>query len=121
MTVFQTLSPNDHVIAPLEAYHGILRLLGTFFGRWELAVDFVDMPDLVALKNAVNAKTKLVWVETPSNPTLNLTDIAAVAEDRASGRRASGLRQHMVADHSATIRARRGSGHAFDHEVFRWP
>ena len=42
MAVFQTLSPNDHVIAPLEAYHGILRLLGSIFGRWQLAVDFVD-------------------------------------------------------------------------------
>ncbi len=56
MAVFQTLSPNDHVIAPLEAYHGILRLLGSIFGRWQLAVDFVDMTDLVALEKAVRAK-----------------------------------------------------------------
>ena len=80
MAVFQTLSPNDHVIAPLEAYHGILRLLGSIFGRWQLAVDFVDMTDLDALKKAVRANTKLVWVETPSNPDVKLTDIAAVAE-----------------------------------------
>ena len=80
MAVFQTLSPNDHVIAPLEAYHGILRLLGSIFGRWQLAVDFVDLTDLVSLEKSLRANTKLVWVETPSNPTLKLTDIAAVAE-----------------------------------------
>lgn len=80
MSIFQTLAPNDHVIAPLEAYHGILRLLRDVFARWQLAVDFVDMTDLDAVKKAVRDKTKLIWVETPSNPTLKLTDIAAVAE-----------------------------------------
>jgi len=78
--IFQTLSPNDHVIAPTEAYHGILRLLRGIFGRWQLAVDFVDMTDLAAIQNAIQPKTKLIWVETPSNPTLKLTDLAAVAE-----------------------------------------
>src|SRR4030095_10559208 len=48
--------------------------------RWGLRVDFVDMPDLDAIKKTVNAQTKLIWVETPSNPTVKLTDLAAVAE-----------------------------------------
>jgi cystathionine gamma-synthase len=78
--IFQALAPNDHVIAPLEAYHGVLRLLRTLFMRWELRVDFVDMPDLDAIKKAVGPRTKLIWVETPCNPTLKLTDLAAVAE-----------------------------------------
>ncbi|MGH7938999.1 MAG: trans-sulfuration enzyme family protein, partial [Bryobacteraceae bacterium] len=78
--IFQALSPNDHVVAPLEAYHGILRLLRSVFARWQLAVDFVDMSDLAAVKSAVRKNTKLIWIETPSNPTLKLTDIAAVAE-----------------------------------------
>ncbi len=78
--VFQTLAPNDHIIAPLEVYHGVMRLLRTFFTRWGLRVDFVDMPDLDAIKKAVNPRTKLIWVETPSNPTVKLTDLAAVAE-----------------------------------------
>lgn len=77
--IFQVLAPNDHVIAPLEAYHGILRLLRDIFARWQLAVDFVDMTDLAAVQKAVRPNTKLIWVETPSNPTLKLTDIAAVA------------------------------------------
>jgi cystathionine gamma-synthase len=80
MSIFQALAPNDHVIAPLEAYHGILRLLRDLFARWQLAVDFVDMTDLEAVKKMVRDQTKLVWLETPSNPTLKLSDIAAVAE-----------------------------------------
>lgn len=80
MSIFQTLTPNDHVVAPLEAYHGVLRLLRDVFARWQLSVDFVDMTDLDAVKKAVRDQTKLIWVETPSNPTLKLTDIAAVAK-----------------------------------------
>ncbi len=79
-SVFQTLSPNDHVVAPQQAYHGILRLLREVFARWQLQVDFVDMTDLNAVRKAVRQETKLVWVETPSNPMCELTDIAAVAE-----------------------------------------
>ena len=78
--VFQALAPNDHVLAPLEAYHGVLRLLRDIFTRWRLEVDFVDMTDLDAIKKAIRPKTKIIWVETPSNPTLKLTDLAAVAE-----------------------------------------
>ena len=78
--VFQTLAPNDHVIAPIEVYHGVMRLLRTLFVPWGLRVDFVDMPDLDAIKKTVNAQTKLIWVETPSNPLLKLIDLAAVAK-----------------------------------------
>jgi cystathionine gamma-synthase len=78
--IFQALAPHDHVVVPLEAYHGILRLLRSVFTRWQLAIDFVDMTDLDALGQAVRSDTKLVWAETPSNPTLKLTDLAAVGE-----------------------------------------
>lgn len=78
--VFQTLQPNDQVVAPLEAYHGVIRLLRELFGRWQLRVDFVDMPDLEAVRTAVGPETKLIWAESPSNPTVRLTDLAAVAE-----------------------------------------
>ena len=83
--VFQSLSPNDHVLAPLEAYHGILRLLRSQFQRWNLAVDFVDMTDLNLVRQAMRPATKMVWAETPSNPTLKLTDLAAVAEIAHAG------------------------------------
>ncbi|MEO6970629.1 MAG: aminotransferase class I/II-fold pyridoxal phosphate-dependent enzyme [Chthoniobacterales bacterium] len=80
LAVFQTLSPNDHVVAPREAYHGVLRLLRDVCARWQLAVDFVDMTDLNAIKEAIRSNTKIIWAETPSNPTLKLTDLKAVAE-----------------------------------------
>ncbi len=83
--VFQSLEPNDHVLAPLEAYHGILRLLRSQFQRWNLAVDFVDMTDLNLVRQAMRPATKMVWAETPSNPTLKLTDLAAVAEIAHAG------------------------------------
>ena len=78
--IFQALSPNDHVIAPIEGYHGILRLLRSIFSRWNLAVDFVDMTEPAKVKKALRPETKLIWTETPSNPTLKLTDLAAMAE-----------------------------------------
>jgi len=83
--VFQSLEPNDHVLAPLEAYHGILRLLRSQFQRWNLAVDFVDMTDLDLVRQTMRPATKIVWAETPSNPTLKLTDLAAVAQIAHAG------------------------------------
>lgn len=77
--VFQALAPGDHVVAPLDAYFGTGKLLRETFAPWGLAVDFVDMTDLVAVKSALRPTTRLVWVETPSNPLWRVTDIAAVA------------------------------------------
>jgi cystathionine gamma-synthase len=78
--IFQALSPHDHVIAPTEAYHGVLRLLRSIFARWQLELDFVDMTNLDAVAKALRPATRLIWSETPSNPTLKLTDLAALAE-----------------------------------------
>ena len=78
--VFQALAPRDHVIAPLDAYFGTGKLLRDVFAPWGLALDFVDMTDLDAVKRALRPATKLIWVETPSNPLWRVTDITAVAE-----------------------------------------
>jgi cystathionine gamma-synthase len=78
--VFQALRPGDHVIAPTEAYHGALKQLREISMPWGLEVDFVDMTDLRAVAAAVRPATKLIWTETPSNPQLKITDLAAVAE-----------------------------------------
>ncbi len=78
--VFQALRPGDHVIAPTEAYHGALKQLREVYLPWGLQVDFVDMTDLRAVAAVVRPATKLIWTETPSNPQLKLTDLAAVAE-----------------------------------------
>jgi cystathionine gamma-synthase len=78
--LFQVLAPGDHVLAHTDAYYGTTRLLRELFLRWGLEATFVDMSDLAAVKNAVRPKTKLAWIETPSNPLLKIVDIAAVTE-----------------------------------------
>ncbi|HEY8835065.1 MAG TPA: aminotransferase class V-fold PLP-dependent enzyme, partial [Chthoniobacterales bacterium] len=78
--VLQSLAPGDHVIAPTDVYHGMTKLLREVYMRWGLEVSFVDMTTLDSVGAAVRPETKLIWVETPSNPLLKITDIASVAE-----------------------------------------
>ena len=80
MALFQALSPGDHVLAHVDAYYGTSRLLREILLRWGLEADFVDMSNLVEVKKRLRSKTKLAWVETPSNPLLKIVDLAAVAE-----------------------------------------
>jgi cystathionine gamma-synthase len=78
---FQALSPGAHVIAPDDAYYGTRRLVGDLMGRWGLEASFVDMTDLDAVQRAIRPHaTRLVWVETPSNPLVRIVDIRCVAE-----------------------------------------
>ena len=77
--VFQSLSPADHVLAPSDCYHGTSRLLREVFQPWGLEVTFADLTDIDELKQAIRPNTKLLWVETPSNPLLKITDIAGVS------------------------------------------
>jgi cystathionine gamma-synthase len=78
--LFQALDRNDHVLAHVDAYYGVTRVLRDIFQKWGLQVDFVDMTDLAAIKKALRPNTKLVWTETPSNPLLRVVDLAAVAD-----------------------------------------
>jgi len=80
MAIFQALAPGDHILAHVDAYYGTSRLLRDIFLRWGLEADSIDMSDLSAVKKAVRPKTKLAWVETPSNPLLKIVDLAAVAK-----------------------------------------
>jgi cystathionine gamma-synthase len=80
MSILQALSPDDHVLAHVDAYYGTSRLIREIFLRWGLEVDFVDMSDLAAIKKALRPNTKLAWAETPSNPLLKIVDFAAVGE-----------------------------------------
>src|SRR6266853_993278 len=75
--IFQALAPGDHVLAHLDAYYGTSRLLREIFLRWGLQADFIDMSDLAAVKKALRPKTKLAWMETPSNPLLKIIDLGA--------------------------------------------
>ena len=78
--VFQALKPGDHVVAPLDVYFGTAKLLKEVLTPWGLEVSFTDLTDLYALKAAIRPNTRLVWAETPANPLLKITDVAAVAE-----------------------------------------
>jgi cystathionine gamma-synthase len=80
MGIFQSLSSGDHVIVPDDMYHGIATMLRNIFSRWNLEVSFVNMQDLDEVKKSFQSNTKLVLVETPSNPMLKITDIAAIAD-----------------------------------------
>jgi cystathionine gamma-synthase len=77
--VLQTLAPGDHVVAPTDAYHGTLRQLREVFAPRGVAVSFVDMTDAAAIEAAMRPATRLVWIETPSNPLWKVVDIARTA------------------------------------------
>lgn len=77
--VFQSLAPGDHVVAPDDVYHGTRKLLLDLFASWGLASTFVDMTDLSAVRASMTPATKLIWVETPSNPLLKVTDLRAIS------------------------------------------
>jgi cystathionine gamma-synthase len=79
MSVFQALRAGSHVIAPLDAYSGTSSLLREIFAPWNLSVTFVDMTNPSAVEQAVQPNTQLIWVETPSNPMLKITDIGQIA------------------------------------------
>lgn len=75
---FMMLSAGDHIIVTEDVYGGTYRLLTTILSRMNIETTFVDMTDLDQVKSAYRSNTKAVYMETPSNPTLKITDIAAV-------------------------------------------
>ena len=80
MAVFQALAPGDHVLAPDDVYHGTRTQLRDLLQRWGLQYSSVDMSDAGAVRAALRPNTRLLWLETPSNPLLKLSDIAALSE-----------------------------------------
>lgn len=84
--VLQALEPGNHVIAPDDVYHGFRRIIDTVYPRWGLETSFVDLTDLDAVRAALRPTTRLLWIETPSNPLLKIADLAALAAiARAAG------------------------------------
>lgn len=82
--VFQSLKPGDHVILPDDVYHGVRHLASTLFAGWGVSFSQVDLTDLDALKKNLRPDTVLVWVETPSNPLLKISDISAIVASARS-------------------------------------
>ncbi|MEV0148549.1 MULTISPECIES: cystathionine gamma-synthase [unclassified Nonomuraea] len=72
--------PQDHVIIPNDAYGGTYRLFAKVNARWDLHFDPVPLGDLDAVAAAMTQKTRIVWLETPTNPLLGIADIAALAQ-----------------------------------------
>ncbi|MBI5371910.1 MAG: cystathionine gamma-synthase [Sphingobacteriales bacterium] len=77
--VIKLLSPGDEVICANDMYGGTYRLFTKVFERFGILFRYVDTTSAANVQAAVTAKTKLVWLETPTNPLMNITDIAAVA------------------------------------------
>ena len=79
-TVLHALSAGDHVVAGDDLYGGTVRLFSQVFSRLGLSFSYVDLSDPEKLTSALREETKLVWLETPTNPMLKLIDIAAIVE-----------------------------------------
>ena len=77
--VFYLLNPGDHVLLTDDAYGGTHRFIARIMHRYGIAYDLVDMTDLDAARAAIRPETRLVWVETPTNPYLKIVDIEGVA------------------------------------------
>jgi len=79
-TLLHTLAPGDHIVSGDDVYGGTFRLFERIMRPLGVTTTFVDMTDPGAVERAMNPRTRLVWLETPSNPLLKIFDIAAVAE-----------------------------------------
>lgn len=76
--IAKLFSSGDHIISCNDLYGGTYRIFTKVFGRFGMDFTFVDMTDISNIENAITASTKLIWIETPTNPMLNIVDIAAV-------------------------------------------
>jgi cystathionine gamma-lyase len=79
-TILQMLNPGDEVVSTNDLYGGTYRAFTQVFQRFGIKFTFVNMMDVAQVAQALTPQTKLVWIETPSNPMLNVVDIAAVAQ-----------------------------------------
>jgi cystathionine gamma-synthase len=78
--VVQGLEPGDHILAPDDVYWGLRKVIGEVFAKAGLETTYLDMTDVGSVRSAVRHNTRLLWVETPSNPLLKVTNLAAIAE-----------------------------------------
>jgi cystathionine beta-lyase/cystathionine gamma-synthase len=88
-SVFRLLRPGDHAIISEAVYGGVIRLTTQFLVQWGLEFSFVDTTSCAKVEQAVKPNTKMIYVETPTNPTMRVTDLAAMGR--------------IAAAHSATL------------------
>jgi cystathionine beta-lyase len=77
--VLKLLKPGDEVISTNDLYGGSYRLFTKIFEKYGLVFHFINMQDLSDIEKLINKKTKLIWVETPTNPMMNVVDISALS------------------------------------------
>ncbi|NND32399.1 MAG: PLP-dependent transferase [Saprospiraceae bacterium] len=73
--VLKLLEPGDEIISTFELYGGSYRLMTQIFAKYGIIAHFIDLNDKSSLRNHINEKTKLIWIETPTNPMLSVLDI----------------------------------------------
>lgn len=78
--IMKTLNPGDHVISTNDLYGGSYRLFTQVFEKYGIEFSFVDMSDINEVEKCIQTNTKLIWIETPTNPLLRIIDIKSIAE-----------------------------------------
>lgn len=78
--LLQALEPGDRIIVPEDIYSGHRKMIQGLMSRWGLHFDFIDMTSLEAIEAHITPETRLIWIETPSNPLMRITDIAGVVQ-----------------------------------------
>lgn len=78
--VLQALDPGDHVIIPEDVYSGNRKMIREIMTRWGLEFSFINMTSVDTTANHIKPNTKLIWIETPSNPLMRITDIGATVK-----------------------------------------
>jgi len=79
-TLLKLLSPGDEIISTNDLYGGSYRLMTRVYGRFGIKSHFVDLNNLAAVEKLINSRTRLIWIETPTNPMLNIVDIRKVTK-----------------------------------------
>ena len=118
-----TLKPGDNILLGNDVYGGTYRLLSKVFVPWGIGLDVVDITDTAAVSAALAKKQyAYIWVETPSNPLLNITDIAATAAVAHAHGTKVVCGQHLrIPGIAASARRRRRRGRLLHHQVHRRP
>lgn len=79
-TILKLLSPGDEIISTNDLYGGSYRLITRVYGRFGIKSHFIDLNDTAQLERLINPRTRLIWIETPTNPMLNIVDIRKVTK-----------------------------------------
>jgi cystathionine beta-lyase/cystathionine gamma-synthase len=101
--ILRLLKPGDHLLASNDVYGGTFRIFTKVYEQYGLRFSFVEMGDLSAVRAALRPNTRMVWIETPTNPLLKVADVAAIAEllsSHAGGLNESPGRPWLVVDNT---------------------